>query len=451
LGQPGVRRPNIIFILTDDLGYGDLGCYGNRVIRTPNLDRMAGEGVRFTQFYVTSPVCSPSRAAFMTGQYPQRYGIDSADVPETTNRFIVPAAAPTIAKALKASDYFTAHVGKWHLGEPPDAPHPLEQGFDHFFGLFGGRPSSPWLQYARSKDPEMILNRERPKIHKGHVTEVQTQGTIEVIDRAKDRPFFLNLWYNAPHEPLVPLPNQAEQYKFWSRNEQTYFKTVTDIDAGVGRILRRLSEHGIDRDTLVFFTSDNGPETHNYEYSFGSSGPLKGMKSQVWEGGIRMPAILRWPGGVEGNRSTNVVASALDLFPTFAAAAGAKVPDAEEPDGGVDLIAALRRNARLEDRTLFFEFKFPQRGTMPPSLPLAARRGRWKLFASANLEKVQLFDIDADLGEERDVAAAHPDVVRRLREELKAWRARYPGVKRPPGRRVETPSLEELEKRYWRN
>jgi arylsulfatase A-like enzyme len=449
--QPARRRPNIIMILCDDLGYGDLGCYGNRIIHTPNIDQFAREGARFTQFYVTSPVCSPSRAAIMTGRYPQWFGIHSADVPETTHRMGLPASAVTIGKVLQSAGYYTAHIGKWHLGEPPDFPHPLDMGFDYFFGLMGGRPSSSWLQYARSMDPEVVLNRERPKVYKGHVTDVETEGALDVIEkRPSGKPLFLNLWYHAPHEPLAPMPNQADLYKFWSGPEQVYYQTVTGIDLGVGRILRKLEETGMARDTLVFFTSDNGPETHNFEYSRGASAPLKGMKSQVWEGGIRMPGILRWPGVVPANLVTRTIAGTLDLFPTFAAAAGARIPNAGELDGGTDLVRALRRKDELATRPLFFEFRFPQqRGVIPQSLPMAVRKGRWKLFTSEDFQKVALYDLDTDAGEENDIAPARAAVVAELKPLLVKWRAGFPEYKGPPGQKVETPPWEELEKRYY--
>jgi len=330
------HRPNIILILCDDLGYSDLGAYGNRTIQTPNLNRLAAQGTRLTQFYMTSPVCSPSRAAVMTGHYPQRYGIHYADVPELLPRYSLPQSAVTIAELLQKVGYHTMHVGKWHLGEPPDAPEPRKQGFDFFFGNFGGRPSSTWLKYARSMDPEMILNENRPVVYKGHVTEVQTTAALEALDKTnRNQPFFLNLWYNAPHEPLAPLEGQHKLYQYWSPEEQTYFQTVTDVDIGIGRILARLEQMGIAHDTLVLFSSDNGPEAHSqgrrgtedyFRYSRGSAWPLKGMKTQLWEGGVRVPMILRWPGKIPSSNVSAAVTSALDIFPTLCAAANVSIP-----------------------------------------------------------------------------------------------------------------------------
>jgi arylsulfatase A-like enzyme len=447
------RRPNIVVIYCDDLGYGDLGCYGNRIIRTPNLDRLAARGTRFTQFYTTSPVCSPSRAALMTGHYPQRYGIHHADLPESLPRYPLPASAVTIAEVLRGAGYATYHIGKWHLGEPPDTVEPRKQGFDYFFGCFGGRPSSPWGKYARSMNPEIIVNENRPVVYEGHVTAIQTRAALDVLDKTpRDRPFFLNLWYNAPHEPLAPLPHQDQLYRDWSAEEQTYFQTVTDMDEGAGQVLSKLEAIGAADNTLVLFASDNGPEAHRFRYSRGSAGPLKGMKTQLWEGGIRVPGILCWPGRVPAGRTSDALTSILDCFPTFCAAAGVSIPPGLRLDGGLDLLAAAGGKLSTASRALYFEYHFPQRG-VAASLPMAIRRGRWKLFADHALTRVELYDLEADLGESRDVAAESPAVVRELREALRAWWSEFAGKVDPqaPRTTVPLPTPEELEKRYYKN
>lgn len=451
--QGAPRRPNIVMIYTDDLGCSDLGCYGNRIVRTPHLDGLAAGGTRFTSFYSTSPVCSPARAALLTGHYPQRYGMHHADLPESRPRYFLPESALTIAKALQQSGYYTAHVGKWHVGEPPDTVPPRRHGFDYFSGCFGGRPSSPWIRYARSMDPEVIVNESRPVVHKGHVTEVQTRAALEVIANARrDRPFFLLLSYNAPHEPLAPLAHQAKLYRDWSPEEQTYFQTVTDLDAGVGQVLAKLRELGLERDTLILFSSDNGPEAHSHRYSRGSAWPLRGMKTQLWEGGVRVPGILYWPGKAPAGKVSDEPAGILDVFPTFCAAAGVPVPEGVTLDGGVDLVALANRKLSTQARPLFFEFHFPQRGDVP-SLPMAVRKGRWKLFARHDLSAVELYDLETDIGEQNDLAGQRPEVVRPLREELRRWWAQFADkvdlALKPT--RVETPSPEDLEKRYYRN
>ncbi|MFN7919467.1 MAG: sulfatase-like hydrolase/transferase [Bryobacteraceae bacterium] len=447
------RLPNIILILCDDLGYGDLGCYGNRIIQTPNLDRLASRGVRFTQFYTTSPVCSPTRAAIMTGHYPQRYGIHYADLPERLPRYPLPSSALTIAEVLHDAGYFTAHVGKWHLGEPPDAAIPRHQGFDQFAGSFGGRPSSPWNQYARSINPEVIFNEDRPTMQFGHVTDLQTAMALDVIEQqtTEGRPFFLNLWYNAPHEPLAPLAHQSKLYGDWSPEEQTYFQTVTDLDFGIGRILAMLREKKIEDNTLVFVTSDNGPEAHKSKYSRGSAGPLRGMKTQLWDGGVRVPAIAAWPGVIPPGSVNPYVASVLDLFPTFSAPGGIHRRDWTS-DGGVNLLPILQRQAVMPERALVFESHFPQRGAAP-SLPMAVRLGRWKLFSDYAFERKQLFDMESDPGESNDIAPQNPRLVAWLLVHLKRWYADF-GPKLDLDRKttpVATPAPAELEKRYYRN
>lgn len=446
------RRPNIVVILCDDLGYSDLGVYGNRIIQTPHLDRLAAGGARLTHFYVTSPVCTPTRAALMTGHYPQRYGIHHADLPELLPRYPLPGQAVTLAEVLRQAGYATAHIGKWHLGEPPETVAPRQQGFDYFFGSFGGRPSSPWSKYARSINPEMIVNEERPVVQQGHVTDVQTQAALAWLARTSRRqPFFLNLWYNAPHEPLAPLAHQAKLYGSWDQAEQTYFQTVTDMDRGVGQVLAKLDELGIAGETLVIFTSDNGPEAHSAPYSRGSAWPFKGMKTQLWEGGIRVPALVRWPGRVPAGRVADAITSVLDLFPTICAAAQVDIPAGLNLDGGVDLLPLLN-GQRPAPRALFFEFHFPQRG-VAASLPLAVRRGRWKLFANHQFNSVELYDLTTDLGEGRNLVAQHPAVARALKAELQQWWAQFDAQVdlNAPRPRIAPPTPEELEKKHYRN
>lgn len=446
------RRPNIIVIVCDDLGYGDLGVYGNRVIQTPHLDRLAAQGTRLTQFYVTSPVCTPTRAALVTGHYPQRYGIHHADLPESLPRYPLPGSALTIAEVLKPAGYATAHIGKWHLGEPPETVAPREQGFDYFFGCFGGRPSSPWIKYARSMDPEIVVNEDRPVVYKGHVTDVQTKAALDWLGKtSRNQPFFLNLWYNAPHEPLAPLAHQEKLYRSWDKAEQTYFQTVTDMDRGVGQVLAKLDELGVAGETLVIFTSDNGPEAHSAAYSRGSAWPLKGMKTQLWEGGVREPAIVRFPRRVPAGQVSKAMASVLDLFPTICAAAGVEIPAGLKLDGGINLLPVLNGKSAAE-RALFFEFHFPQRGVVA-SLPLAVRKGRWKLFADHQFNSIELYDLEADIGEGRNVAAQHPAIARGLKTELRQWWGQFAGKVdlNAPRTRVEAPTPAELEKKHYRN
>ncbi|MCI0718052.1 MAG: sulfatase-like hydrolase/transferase [Acidobacteria bacterium] len=446
-------RPNIVLIFCDDLGYSDLGVYGNRIIQTPNLDRLAAQGTRLTQFYMTSPVCTPSRAALMTGHYPQRYGIHHADLPEVLPRYPLPDSAVTIAELLQQAGYSTIHIGKWHLGEPPETVEPRKHGFDRFFGSFGGRPSSPWMKYARSMDPEMIVNEDRPVIYKGHVTEIQTTAALEALAKAdRSRPFFLNLWYNAPHEPLAPLADQDRLYKDWSAEEQTYFQTVTGIDVGVGKILAKLEEMGVTGKTLILFSSDNGPESHAHPFSRGSAWPLKGMKTQLWEGGVRVPMILRWPGKIPSAWTSDAITSVLDIFPTLCVAAGVSIPKEPGLDDGQDLVSIIQGKTSTSERPLFFEFHFPQRG-VASSLPMAVRKGKWKLFADHEFKQVELYDLESDVGEQLNVASQRPDEVRELKTILRHWWKQFRDQTnlKPTRQRMPVPSPEELDKKYYRN
>ena len=298
----------------------------------------------------------------------------------------------------------------------------------------------------------MIENENRPVVFKGHVTAVETDAAIRTLSRMskRDRPFFLNLCYNSPYEPLAPLSYQNELYESWSPPEQTYFQTVTDLDSGINRVLKKLEELGFADNTLIMFSSDNGPEKHNYPYSRGSAWPLRGMKAQLWEGGIRVPGILWWPAKVPAGKVSTEIGSVLDLFPTFCMAAGAPVP--KKLDSRTDLVAVANGNPRGVERDLFFEYHMPQK-VVPPSLPMAMRRGKWKLFSNHKFEVFELYDLEADIGERHNVAAKHSEVVRDLRRRLEAWWLQFADTTDVSGRRtsVATPTPEELEKKHYKN
>lgn len=476
--RPSSDKPplNVLFILTDDLGYGDLGVYGHPRTRTPNIDQLAREGTRFTQFYVTSPVCSPSRASFMTGRHAQRFGIHFADLPEQLPRYFLPASALTINKLFRAAGYHTAHVGKWHLGEPPDTPMPRAHGFDHFFGAMGGRPSSSWIKFGRYDDAQFFEGDDpQAKTYPGYATDVTTDQALAYLDRAGKggKPFYLNLWLNAPHEPLSPNVKQAARYRdLTDKKQQVYYGTVTNMDENVGRVLRKLDELSIADRTLVIFSSDNGPEDHSFAYSAGSSGGLRGEKTQLWEGGIRVPMIMRLPGVVAAGRTSDQVASALDLLPTLCGLIGIKIPNPDQLDEGINLAPFLSGTIKpraTKPRTLFWEYHFEQRaGGGQPSGSLVIRDGDWKLHiyqtvrkrargfsgetiastpareASANdqaLPKPKLYNLRTDANEGTDLAAQHPRVVARLGSKARRW---FAGLPRDPGvyTRVETPKTE---------
>jgi N-acetylgalactosamine-6-sulfatase len=426
------HRLNVLFILADDLGHGDLGCYGNATIKTPHLDRLAKEGMRFTQFYVASPVCTPSRAAFLTGRHPQRFGIHHADLPETRPRFPLPLSAVTVNKLLKKAGYRTAHFGKWHLGEPPDTGLPRKHGFDYFFGSLGGRPSSSWNKYARYDDAQFIRNEEQPKTYPGYATDVLTDQVLTHLeDAAKDdKPFYVDLWYNAPHEPLSPKVKQAALYPDADKKQRVYFGTVSSLDDNVGRVLKKLDELGLTDNTLVLFSSDNGPEAHSFPWAAGSAGPLRGMKTQLWEGGIREPFLVRLPKVVRAGTVTDVAASALDFLPTVCALTGVASPPPWERDEGMDLSPVLTGRVSALERTLFWEFHGAQR-SRPPSGTLAVREGDWKLHVDVSKGRSELYNLRKDPGEKDNVIEREADLAARLEKKARTWYDGLPPDKAP--------------------
>lgn len=442
------RTPNILLILADDLGYGDLACYGHPVIETPNLDRLASEGVRLTQFYTTSPVCSPTRASLMTGRHPQRLGIHYADLPERLPRFPLPLSATTLAEVLKQHGYVTAHFGKWHLGEPPLTGMPRDHGFDFFFGSMGGRPSSSWMKYSRMMDAQWIANEDPARTMPGHATDVVTDRFLANLERVADygAPFYINLWYHAPHQPLAPEVVQRGLYENredLTEDQKVYYGTVSNLDTNIGRVLAKLKELKLEKDTFVFFTSDNGPETHKAAHSRGSAGSLRGIKTQLWEGGIRVPAIIRFPQAIRPGRTVDAVGSVLDFYPTVLGLTGGAIPNATEFDEGVNLLSSLIGSATPPERTLYWECHFGQRGgpsTPPsegaePSGSLVIREGDWKLhlytedpamFRYPESGRRLLFKLDEDIGETSDLSAQHPDIADRLETKLRDWYAGLP-------------------------
>lgn len=418
------RRPNFIVIFADDLGYGDLGCFGHPTIRTPELDRMAAEGMRCTQFYSAAPVCTPSRAALLTGRLPIRTGMchDERRVLFPQSKSGLPESEWTLAEALHEAGYQTACVGKWHLGHLPDFL-PTAQGFDRYFGIPYSNDMSPkisdrgrllgWPPLPLMRDAEVI--EEEPE--QGELTERYTAEAISFIESCSqqpERPFFLYLPHTMPHVPL--FASEA----FAGRSARgLYGDVVETIDWSTGEILRTLREKDLAESTLVIFTSDNGPWLIKH-LEGGSAGLLRGGKGSTWEGGMRVPTICWWPGRIAPGQTATAVGSTLDVLPTLTSLAGIELPSDRTFDG-VDLTTVLDgERASPREEMVYY------RGTQL----MALRRGPWKAhlrthdgYGGRPIETHDpplLFHLERDPSETVNLAEKHPDVVAELLEALRA-------------------------------
>jgi arylsulfatase A-like enzyme len=412
-------RPNIVLIMTDDAGYGDFGVYGAKDIKTPNIDRLARDGVRLTDFYANGATCTPTRAGLISGRYQQRYALEAplgVRPKEDAERGLAPMDG-SLPKLLKARGYYTALVGKWHLGWKA-AYSPNAHGFDEFFGFKSG--FIDYYQHTAGPDAPVhadLFENEAPVETPGYMTDLITDRAIRILEQRRAGPVFLDVAYNAPHWPYQRpdqpstardrgthvLPTDAD-----ANTRADYVTMVERVDAGVGRILSALDRLGLQRNTLVIFTNDNGGEWLSH------GGPLFHRKGSVWEGGIRVPAILRWPGRLPAGRVSRQVGMTMDLTASMLAAAGATVPAGARPDG-IDLVPILAGRAREAERTLFWRISGAVRQQQ------AVRSGRWKLVVDQG--RPLLFDLAADIGERNDVIASHRDVATRLQTALRTWQA----------------------------
>ncbi len=431
-----VKRPNFIFILADDLGWSDLGCYGHPQIKTPNLDRLAREGTLFTQFYVNGSVCSPSRCAFMTGQYPARhkihghYATHDVNAARGMNNWLDPKV-PNVAVLLHRAGYATAHFGKWHLGNGDGAPPPTEYGFDETRTVNSSGPG--WDQ------PDLTF---RTKSSAAIVDE-----TIRFITAHKDQPFYVNAWMLIPHATLNPTDEQMQPYQHlnpggkafpFKSAAQIFYGSVTDMDKHIGRLLKALDELGLAENTVILFSSDNGPEDihiSNAGHSgVGSAGPFRGRKRSLYEGGIRVPGIVRWPGKIPAGRidDTSVVAG-VDWLPSVCKLAGIAIPDAHKLDGE-DVSDVYLGRSRVRATPLLWEWRFRIAGEPFHHSPmLAIRDGDWKLLLNPDRSRVELYDIRKDLTQLSNVAEHHADMVARLSEKLLGWQKELPPGPTDPG------------------
>ncbi len=404
------KRPNIIFILADDLGYGDLGCYGQKVIQTPFLDRMASEGVRFTQAYAGSTVCAPSRCCIETGKHTGHAFVRS-------NGPVPPFREPGLAEMLRDAGYRTGLIGKWSLGGLGTPGYPMDKGYDEWFGYFS-------QGHAHNFYPEHLLDGRTARLLRGnfgvHKTEYApdlfTGRALDFIEQGGEEPFFLHLTYNTPHTNNElgrdtgdgqEVPSYGRYAgEDWPNPEKGFAAMVSRLDGDVGRILDKLKQTGQDENTLVLFSSDNGPHEeggHKHEF-FDSNGPLRGYKRDLYDGGIRVPAIARWPGKIRPGRVSDHVWAFWDLMPAFGEIAGATVPGGID---GISFVPDLFEKPQKKHEYLYWEFHRPH-------FRQSVRWEHWKGVRWSRKHPLELYDLREGLDEQHDVANEHPDAVRQI-------------------------------------
>ncbi len=424
-------KPNIVLIFADDWGWGDLSCHGSNWLKTPNLDKLASQGTDFDQFNVLNPVCSPSRTALMTGNFPARYCVHQHFAAPAQNHdrnmpdWLDPQA-PMLPRFLKQAGYRTAHFGKWHLtnAQTEGAAKPELYGYDEFSVFNGG---AGW--------PSAGL----------HDAGIDAAAFIKAN---RDKPFFINTWLHESHTPHVPTPQSMQKWQHLEAQQQVYAAVITDGDNAVGTILDALRAEGLEENTIVMFSSDNGPEhtaakagpqkldldahTTGYDtyYSVGETGGMRGRKRSLFEGGVRVPFIVRWPGHTPaGKKNHSTVITAVDLLPTLCAAADVELPVVYHGDGE-NLLAAFEGEAIPRTRPIYWEWLGTK--TEPDYWPrLAVRDGNWKLVMTDDAKRVELHQLDNDRAEAQDVANDHPDIVARLTKLALRWKATLPTTPNP--------------------
>lgn len=421
----GKGRPNIVLIIADDLGYGDLACYGCPDTRTPVLDRLASEGVRFTNYYANAPECSPTRTALMTGRYQHHVGgLECAIGTGNVGRYDdairlaerrdlgLPTTETTIVRLLKEVGYTAVGFGKWHLGYEPKFG-PLEHGFDHFFGPLGG--GVDYYFHTEWDGVHMLYEDQKQVRRKGYMTDLITDGAERFVrDYSSKNPFFLYLPYTAPHTPLQAAgetPTAPKTQENWNEGTRaTYVKMVERLDWGIGKILAALDDRGFARNSLVIFFSDNGGT------KTGRNAPFSGYKGGLFEGGIREPCIVRWPGVLSEGKVSDQMSITLDLSRSIVRAAGAELPE-ERRFEGIDILKHVEEDRMDKPRTLFWRQRRGERTFR------AVRDGRLKYLAIRNGDefKEHLFDLEADPGEKDNLLDSRPNDARRLKRMMTEW------------------------------
>ncbi len=440
------HRPNILFIYADDWGFGDLACHGHPHLKTPNLDRLAREGTDFHQFTVCNPVCSPSRTAIVTGQYPARHGVHqhfaghAENVARNMPDWLDPKA-PLLPRVLKEAGYATAHFGKWHLsggGMDISAPLPAEYGYDD---------AAVWTGPSRSvfegTSVEKMAGDAHDKVGASFQTTAATEHALRFIRSVKDKPFYINLWLHETHHLVSATDEDKKEYPDTAEPQRTYYAAVTRADKQIGRVLALLDELKLADNTLVFFSSDNGPENSQAEpgqklyHSVGTTGGLRGRKRSLYLGGVNVPFLVRWPGVVPAGRIDKTsVLSGVDVMPTILAALDVKAPAGYQSDG-INVLRALKGESFKREAPVFWEWRGPhsQEADWPTH---AIRDSDHVLLHDETFARVELYNVITDRAQQQNLADKQPALVTALKSKLDAWRTTLPtpfkqsGARTPP-------------------
>ena len=435
IGNSKATPPNVLFLFVDDMGYADVGCMDSPDIKTPNIDRIAAEGVRMTDFYASAPVCSPTRAAFLTGRWQQRTGIEwaiglTSEEARRVDGELVKATEPFtmglrpdetfLTPLLKKHGYGTAAYGKWHLGFKPEH-NPIRHGFDEYWGIIGGQ--CDYYQYYYLGGMKQLYEKTEMTTAEGYITDLINERTVRYIREESSSPFFIYVPYNAVHHPYHVPGDPTQTYTNENKNDGTragYATMVESIDKGVGDMFAALEEKGILDNTLIIFTSDNGGER------FSDNGPLFNHKTTLWEGGIRVPCLMRWPaGGLPAGKVSSQPGITMDLTATILAAAGVALPENKDmPMDGINLLPILRgEQEEVTERTFCWRVDRTRRRMK------AVRHGDWKYVKDDMVE--MLFNLRDDIGEHDDLYYERLDKVKELRAKLAAWEAEVDRVPPP--------------------
>jgi arylsulfatase A-like enzyme len=396
-------RPNIVLILADDLGYGSLGAYGEKEIPTPNIDSIAKNGAKMTDGYVSCPICAPTRAGLMTGRYQQRFGFEHNPGPErqANDKFGLPIAETTIAEVLKKNGYRTGMFGKWHLGYKPEL-QPTARGFDEFFGFLSGARS-----YFRSPRTDAILRGTKEVTETEYLTDALAREAVAFMGQKSDKPFFVYLPFNAVHAPMEASAKYTESFTELTGTRKTFAGMQAGLDVAVGKVLDAIKEKGIEKNTVVFFLSDNGGPT---QQTTSSNKPLRGVKGQMYEGGIRVPFMVQWQGKVKPGTVVNDPCFSLDIFPTVLEIAGVSKEDKKEKLDGRSLMPVLQGSQSAKSpRAIFWRM----------GAQYAVRSGDWKMVSTRG--RVELFNLKSDIAEANNLSEKEPQKLKELQALFAAW------------------------------